>query len=188
VIVLLLVAALKTSRLGYESPQYEVVEEDGKFELRRYAGFRTVTATMTGTSEMNRGFGRLFKYITGDNEKQQKMAMTVPVLMTEDEATSEDPQSATMSFVIPSEVADKGAPEPKGKNVALTETSAGEFAVLRFDGFRKGNAIKAAEEKLRAWVEQQGWNVSGEPMVAYYDPPWTPGLLRRNEVLIPVKR
>ena len=190
VIALLVVAALKTSRLGYESPDYEVVSEDGKFELRRYSGFRTVTATMNDTKAMNRGFGQLFKYITGDNETEQKIAMTVPVLMAEESSTADAaaPGSATMSFVLPAEVADNGAPEPSGKNLSLTETDAGEIAVLRFDGFRKETAIKAAEEKLRAWVEQQGWKVNGGTKVAYYDPPWTPGLLRRNEVLIPVAR
>ena len=190
VIALLVVAALKTSRLGYESPAYELIQEDEKFELRRYTGFRTVTATMNDSTGMNRGFGQLFKYITGENEKQQKIAMTVPVLMTEDSEISgaSASNSTTMSFVIPAEVADKGAPEPSGKNVSLTETGAGEFAVLRFDGFRDAGAIKIAEEKLRSWIQKQGWTVSGEKKVAYYDPPWTPGLLRRNEVLIPVLR
>jgi hypothetical protein len=27
---------------------------------------------------------------------------------------------------------------------------------------------------------------TGEPVFAYYDPPWTPGFMRRNEVMIPV--
>ena len=56
---------------------------------------------------------------------------------------------------------------------------------MRFDGFRNETAINAAAEKLRSWIEQQGWKVNGKTKVAYYDPPWTPALLRRNEVVIP---
>lgn len=187
-VVALLAVALKTSRLGYESPDYEIASKEGKFELRRYAGFRTVTATMDNPAAMNRGFGQLFNYITGDNENQQNIAMTVPVLMTEDteEASASSPDSATMSFVLPALVADRGAPVPNGKNVTLTATKAGHFAALRFDGFRNEDAIRVAEKQLRAWIKKQGWSASGELRVAYYDPPWTPGLLRRNEVLIPV--
>ena len=190
VIAVLLFAALKTSRLGYESPDYEVVAEDGKFELRRYSGFRTVTATMKDSSAMNRGFGELFQYITGANEGQQKIAMTVPVLM-ENRTTPPsvaDSRPARMSFVIPSDVAALGAPRPTGENVALAVTKAGDFAALRFQGFRDQVAIETAEKKLRSWIDQQGWSADDETRIAYYDPPWTPGFLRRNEILIPVRR
>ena len=35
---------------------------------------------------------------------------------------------------------------------------------------------------LRAWLSGRGLAPVGEPIVARYDPPWTPWFLRRNEV------
>lgn len=187
-LLLIVIVALKTSRLGYESPDYEVVEEEGLFELRKYAGFRTVTATMNDTAAMNRGFRQLFQYITGDNNTGEKIAMTVPVLMSDPTETPQADSPATMSFVLPREVAEAGAPQPRGENVSLTENGSGEFAVVRFFGSQNNDASQKAGEKLQAWIEERGWKATGSELVAYYDPPWTPGFLRRNEVLIQVER
>jgi hypothetical protein len=35
-------------------------------------------------------------------------------------------------------------------------------------------------------MQQNKLQEAGTPFSAYYDPPWTPGFLRRNEVLIPI--
>ena len=53
-------------------------------------------------------------------------------------------------------------------------------------GSRTEENEHAALEKLRAWLATQNLTPRGEPLFAYYDPPWTPVFLRRNEVLIPV--
>ena len=43
-----------------------------------------------------------------------------------------------------------------------------------------------AEAKLRRWIEQKGLVADKVAESAGYDPPLTPGPLRRNEVLIRV--
>jgi hypothetical protein len=58
--------------------------------------------------------------------------------------------------------------------------------VLRFSGRRSVEADDAALKKLRAWMTRQSLKETGKPFSASYDPPWTPGPLRRNEVLVPV--
>jgi hypothetical protein len=47
-----------------------------------------------------------------------------------------------------------------------------------------GEAVKKAEDALRSWLKNS--NRVGEDSIesASYDPPWTPGPRRRNEVLI----
>jgi len=37
---------------------------------------------------------------------------------------------------------------------------------------------------LKTWMTQQGLSVLSPPLYAYFDPPWTPTFLRRNEVML----
>lgn len=185
-VAVLVWAAISTSRLGYETAEYEVREKNGDLELRSYEAMSVISTPVgeaRGRQGMDGGFGRLFRYITGSNEASQKVAMTTPVLMDGGPAGE-----SKMSFLLPAAVAASGAPAPSGDQVQLRDLNAGDLAAIRFHGFREEEAIRAAEEELRAWIEARGWSVVGDSMLAYYDPPWTPEFLRRNEVLIRVDR
>jgi hypothetical protein len=73
----------KTSRSGYESAPYSAVLSDGKYELRDYPELTIVETTMPqeGGGE-NSGFGKLFRYITGNNKGKESIAMTTPVFIS----------------------------------------------------------------------------------------------------------
>lgn len=169
------------SRAGYETAAYETIEKEGDFEIRRYEELRVVATTMSG-DERNQSFGRLFRYISGENDGEQKIEMTTPVFMP----GSADGSMREMQFVVPKTVAAAGAPDPKAKEVKLDRVPGGRFAALRFSGRldQKRAAEKFAE--LRALLEKRGLVPQGDPIFAGYDPPWTPGPMRRNEVLVRV--
>jgi hypothetical protein len=59
-------------------------------------------------------------------------------------------------------------------------------AVFRFKGSRSVAAAEAARKRLDDWVWAKGLRPSGPYRFAYYDPPWMPEFLTRNEVLVPV--
>lgn len=165
------------SRAATETPDCKVVRTDGKFEIRDYPALTVATTPMEG-DEMNRGFGQLFRFIAGSNEGAEKIAMTSPVLID----TANDKK--TMSFIMPKKAVEKGVPKPTGDGVVLRKMDAARFAVLRFDGGRTPENEKAALAKLNAWLEAQKLAGQGAPAFAYYDPPWTPVFMRRNEVMI----
>jgi DNA gyrase inhibitor GyrI len=70
--------------------------------------------------------------------------------------------------------------------VTLKQIPAGEFAVLRFSGGRNAKNATNAVARLTAWLAQEKISPTGEPVFAYFDPPWTPPFLRRNEVMFRV--
>ena len=47
-------------------------------------------------------------------------------------------------------------------------------------------SLNEREAQLRQWMKQQNLVATGPVEFAGYDPPWTPGFLRRNEILIRV--
>jgi hypothetical protein len=173
------VALVVTSRAGYETASYEVVKKDGSFEIRNYKSHVVVSTPMTG-GEQNQSFGRLFKYISGGNEAEQKIKMTTPVFMP---ATGEG-QTGEMQFVVPADVASSGAPSPSDPSVKLSKMSGGKFAVLKYSGRNGLEDRRKKLAELRAILAAQGLAPVGNPVYAGYDPPWTPGPVRRNEVLL----
>ena len=175
--VLLVVAGCKTSRKGSESAPYRVVSRDGKFELRDYPALAVVETAMGADSGSS--FQRLFRYISGGNAAEQKIPMTTPVFMGGGESRR------SMSFVLPENL--ESAPAPEDPAVRLAGIPGGRFAVFGFSGSRSPEAEAAALQKLRSWMTTRRLASSGEPLFGYFDPPWTPSFLRRNEVMLRVE-
>jgi DNA gyrase inhibitor GyrI len=165
------VAGCQATRAGYETAPYKVVGRDGPVEFRSYPALR-VAETPTGGDD----FMRLFRYISRDNKADQKIAMTTPVFMATDEKSER-----SMAFVLPETLTTP--PAPKNDRVTVREVPGGTFAVIRFHG-RRQTAEGEASTRLRAWLTSRNLTPLEAPRFAYFDPPWTPGFLRRNEVMV----
>ena len=177
------------ARAAYESAEYKVVESDGKFEVREYPDLMLVaTKTKLDAQGRDGSFMKLFRYISGANESDKKISMTTPVFMENDKEES----AVQMGFVMPKDIAVEGVPAPTGEGVDVRKRVGGRFAVLRFSGQLTTKSAKESETKLRTWMATKGLVAddsieSSGVETAGYDPPFTPGPLRRNEVLIRLK-
>ncbi len=165
------VAGCQATRAGYETAPYKVVGRDGPVELRTYPTLR-VAETQSGSDD----FMRLFRYISRDNAADQKIAMTTPVFMDADGKAER-----SMAFVLPESLT--VPPAPKNDRVAVREVPGGTFAIVRFHG-RRQTADGVAATRLRDWLKAHSITPLEAPRFAYFDPPWTPGFLRRNEVMV----
>ena len=183
--VLLLIGAglvfvgCQTTRSGYESAPYKVGRTDGKFELRDYPALTVVETPLTPSGKSADGsFMRLFRFITGGNEAKQKIAMTTPVFMSGNDT------NRTMAFVLPAKLKAAEVPRPADGAVTVRELQGGRFAVLRFSGGRSAKRESETLALLQNWLAAQGLKASASPVYGYFDPPWTPSFLRRNEVML----
>jgi hypothetical protein len=179
-LAILLWAGCKSTRGGYESPKYRVVEKDGLFETRDYPVL-IVAETSMAAEGMNSGFNKLFRFIMGGNSKTEKIAMTTPVLVNPASSNS------SMAFVMPGKYALSELPQPADQSVSLRKIDAARYVVMRFSGARSSESQDEATARLLAWANSKGLEPLSAPDFAYYDPPWIPGLLRRNEVRVRVK-
>jgi hypothetical protein len=175
-------AFVATSRAGYETARYEVEKKHGAVEIRRYEAHVVVSTPMKDGGN-NGSFGRLFKYISGGNEASAKIEMTTPVFMP----AAGDGEPSEMQFVVPAEVAASGAPKPSDPSVKLAKMAGGRYAALRYSGVASAKDRSEKLEKLRAALAELGLEADGPAIHAGYDPPWTPGPMRRNEVLLRLK-
>ncbi len=179
VAVALVLAGCKTTRAGYESAPYRVVRSNGNIEIRDYPALTMVETPMGSSGHGADGsFNRLFRFITGGNDAKQKIAMTTPVLM------SGSGTNALMAFVMPAKLKSGDVPKPKDDQVRVRELESGRFAVLRYSGGRNPDNEAQSHGRLRAWMKAGGLRELSPPIYGYFDPPWTPAFLRRNEVMV----
>ena len=176
-------AGIKLTRGGYESPKYQSKKHPSGFEIRNYSAMTVVSTKKEKsktTKERDSRFMRLFKYIDKSNSKSEKIAMTTPVFM------GVDGNEGEMSFVLPQKVAAKGAPTPNSDAFYINKMNPTKFAAMRFRG--KPSKENEAAKKLMKKIQDAGFSISknAKPIFAYYDPPWIPVFLRKNEVLIQI--
>jgi len=184
--------------MATEEAKYTVVEKAGTCELRDYAPHVLAETTVDGTLEEagNKAFGRLFRYISGDNQSRGKVAMTAPVAqeargakisMTAPVGQQRMNDQWAVSFMMPASYTLDTLPVPDDPNVKLRQVPARRMAAIRYSGRWSEKAYLHHKQELEAWIQKQGHVIDGEPVWARYNPPFTPWFLRRNEILIPVK-
>jgi len=185
--------------MATEEAEYDVVQQDGDFELRDYATQVVAEVVVSGSFSRagNSAFRPLFNYISGDNTVQAKIAMTAPVSQTAQSRkiamTSPVGQRASgddwvVSFMMPAEFTMDTIPTPTDPAVKLREIPAHRMAVVRYSGRWTKKRYQSHLEALLSWVSAKDLVVSGEPVFARYNGPFTPWFMRRNEILLPVAK
>jgi hypothetical protein len=166
-----------------EQMPYTVTAKRDGYELRHYDRAILVRVTVTGDAERagNAGFGPLVRYISGDNMSSERMAMTSPVLQ-ESASTS----THVVSFVLPADVDPASIPVPRNSVVKTEVVDARNMDARTYIGRWTDAKFRENAEQLSSDLARDGLTVSGKPMWARYDPPWTLPFMRRNEVLIPI--
>jgi DNA gyrase inhibitor GyrI len=175
-LLLLLTSSLVSCSI--EKPPFESISKNGKFEVRKYQDIRIVTAPLDTMENRDQSFRKLFRYISGDNQDNQKISMTSPVFME----NQQDKKTGKMSFMLPAKIAEKGAPSPDADDLSIQEIKSGKFATLRFSGWKDPAKQQAATKKLTELITHYKLKPIGSPIFAFYDPPWIPELLRQNEI------
>lgn len=167
-----------------EQQAYEVLEKYPDFELRRYPDHLVAEIEVGGAFELagNVAFPRLARYIGGHNRSSRKMAMTAPVVQAQDPHN----RRYVVGFVMPADVSAEDLPDPVDSTVLTRRVPTETAAALRFSGRWSRSSFEKRTEQLLAALDSAGLEVVGDPRYARFDPPWTPWLQRRNEVVVPV--
>jgi effector-binding domain-containing protein len=166
---------------------YVVTGRIGDVEFRTYPPLRV--ASVSGYAD-NEAFGFLFRYITGKNRSKRKIAMTAPVI-TSEEIPMTSPvisDASNMSFVMPETYTLDDLPLPAEEEVHIREIPAREMAVIRFSGRAGKRQVEEMTDRLLTVLREQNIRVTGTPVLMRYNPPFIPGFLRRNEVGVEILR
>ena len=178
-IISLVTSVITTQAIAIEEPVYQVEKawEAEQIEIRAYAP--RVMAVTGMDEDSDGGFRVLAGYIFGGNAEEEKIAMTAPV----QQSMAGDKE---MAFMMPAEYALEDLPQPEDQRVSFREAPAYTAAVIQFSGWASPEKADENWQQLRRFLIAEGINITGEPTLNQYNPPWTLPFLRRNEIIVPV--
>lgn len=197
-------------RICVETPKYEVIQSSAAYEIRKYVP--SVIAEITYDPSQFKGnkdggFTVLANYIGAlgnpQNTRPEKIAMTTPVITKNPEkiamttpvvtktggAREEELKNmVTMQFLLPAKYQKaEEAPRPVDERVVIREEGERKYGVVKFGGVATEEVVKGKVEKLKQSLEEDGYKVIGQFLLARYNPPWTLPPFRTNEVMVPVE-
>lgn len=176
-----------------EEPDYEVIQAFDNVELRRYAPYVVAEVVLETSAEDagSQAFPILAGYIFGKNKGEKKLAMTAPVTqtaapvrmdMTAPVTQAAAPGGMRVQFVLPKGITLATAPEPIDPRVQLRVVPSSTWAAIRYSGSWSQANYQEHLGELKASLAAAGVATQGEPVLARYNPPFTPWFLRRNEI------
>ena len=199
-LIVLLASLTGGPAMAIEQPKHTVERADGRIELRRYAPYVVAEVEVGGDQKqaVQAGFRKLAGYIFGANQGRAKIAMTAPVAQARAPKGEKIAMTApvaqtptatgrwTVQFMMPSAYALDTLPRPNDPDVKFRTEPARRMAVLTYSGVANARNFAERTRELEAWITAKGLTPRGEPVLAQYDPPWTPWFMRHNEVQIEV--
>jgi hypothetical protein len=188
--------------MSVSEASYQVLEtlENG-VEIRAYP--EEIWAT-TVAEDQNDAFSPLFRYISGDNERGEKIEMTAPVVtpapqppktdsakgekieMTAPVVTMNTEKGQFMAFIMPERFDIQSIPKPSSSRVKIQLVEPRKLATIRFSGYMTEGNYEKNLELLSKTLEARGISTEGEPLLMQYNDPWTPPFSRRNEIALRV--
>ena len=169
-----------------ERQEFKVLQNYDGFELREYLPCVIAEVRVSGqfsTSSSN-AFSTLFNYISQGNNSSQKIAMTAPVI-TAQKADTPETTDWFVSFVMPSGSTFGRLPNPNDSQVKLRELDTEICVAKSFRGKATDKLSQKITKELRSKASKANIALSDETRICRFDPPFKPGFLQYNEIVIP---
>ena len=170
---------------GYEKPDYKILQEKENIQIREYPSIIVAEVKMKDNKRVtrNESFRKLFKYITGSNEQDQEIKMTVPVFQA-----PTDSSQWSMSFVIPKKWEWGKVPQPVNDEISIKQLEAQKMAAIRFHGSGSEENFSKYQKILEQHLIENNIKYDKEKAVyAYYSSPFTVWFMKIHEVLFVIE-
>ena len=175
-VILISILTLSSQAVAYEEANYEVVKENREYEIRKYSDRLVIeTNSMDGN-----GFRKLFNYISGNNEENKEIKMTVPV--TQEIKNG----NMTMQFYLPSKFNKENTPDPSSSDVKVLNIKGGYYAVIKYSGRASDSNFIKHKNILEEELKKNNILILGPPIKATYNSPFTLPMFRRNEAMFEI--
>ena len=170
--------ALKSQK-NIETYPYKVTKVYDNFEIRDYEStlFTSVKLSTKNYKESSsKGFSILAGYIFGDNDRNEKIAMTSPVAMTLED-------SMTMLFMVPKKFKKETLPQPNQAEIVFKNEPAKTVAAITFNGWADDEKIERYKQDLKLALDTQKIPYTNRFYFLGYNAPYEV-FNRKNEVIV----
>ena len=177
-IIFILCFLSNTKTIANEEAKYDVVHKTNFYEIRFYSERLVVESVFNNSGKT---FRKLFKYISGENNRSEKIKMTIPVIQVKKNNIN------FMQFIIPSRFNKKTIPIPSNSDVKISTIKEGYFAVIEYSGRSSDKNFIKYSRILKEKLLKDEILIKGLAIKAIYNGPFTLPLLRRNEAMFNIK-
>ena len=182
-------ASCLSTQAVYEEPSYTVLHHFEDIEVRRYKSSIIAEVVVEGTREESsyKGFRILADFISGkniskDQNTSSKIQMTRPVLQTKQK------NKWRVSFFMPDQWTLQSLPQPKNKNISIKKVNQRTISAIRFSGRWTDKNFHQHQKKLLDYLAKNKYKRIKGPLFAYYNSPFVPWFMRRNEVMYVISK
>jgi len=183
--------------MAIETPKYKILKKNGRIEIREYQPYIKASVEVESkgiNSAGSNSFGQLADFIFGNNTSATKISMTAPVSSEKISSSEKIAMTAPVllteknkgvyetSFTMPSKYSMTTLPKPNNQSIKISHIPKHKLVVIVFSGYTSNSKINKKSSQLRKWAQDNNIQLQGEPMILRYNPPWTPGFLRKNEI------
>jgi hypothetical protein len=167
--------------------EFRVLETFRDFEIREYQPcvIAEVAVPAEYSEASSRAFSSLFGYISSGNKTSEKISMTAPVISAQ---KTNDSGTWYVSFVMPAGSRFENMPKPNDAKVILRELDSEMCVAQSFRGKASAELSQKIEVQLRAAGARENLTLSTETRICRFDPPFKPGFLQYNEIVIPISQ
>ena len=162
-----------------ETYPYVVKKKYQQVEIRSYETtlFTSVRLSTKGyKNSASQGFSILAGYIFGNNERNEKIAMTSPVSMSLED-------TMTMMFMVPKKFNKDMLPKPNQTGIEFKQEPAKILAAITFSGWANDIKIEKYKQDLKAVLDAEGIKYTNQFYFFGYNAPYEV-FNRKNEVIV----
>ena len=169
-----------------ERQEFKVLRTYDDFELREYLPcvIAEVKVSAQYSTASSSAFSTLFNYISKGNKSSEAIAMTAPVI-TAQKADSSESDEWSVSFVMPAGRNIGQIPNPNNSQIVLRELATEICVAKSFRGRATDELSRKIIKELRTSASKANIALSAETRICRFDPPFKPGFLQYNEIVIP---
>ncbi len=169
-----------------ERQEFKILQNYQDFELREYLPcvIAEVKVSAQYSTASSSAFSTLFNYISKGNKSSEAIAMTAPVI-TAQKADSSESDEWSVSFVMPAGRNIGQIPNPNNSQIELRELATEICVAKSFRGRATVELSRKITKELRTSASKANIALSAETRICRFDPPFKPGFLQYNEIVIP---
>ena len=175
-LIMFLISSLLTNSQNLDNT-YRVLKKIEDVEIREYSPLLYASyLNQNGENNQNSSFRVLADYIFGSNDKQEKIAMTSPVIIKLH-------NDREMLFRMPEKYNNKNVPNPTNSEIKIIKSNKLTRATIRFSGYTNEKKETKMIKRLKEVLDKHNIKHNNEFELFVYDPPYKP-LNRRNEISV----
>jgi DNA gyrase inhibitor GyrI len=175
--IMVLGLIIASNSMAYEEANYEVTKKNKIYEIRKYSDRLAIETVI---SNQGSSFRKLFNYISGNNENNEEIKMTIPVTQIEKKG------NITMQFYLPTKFNKNNTPRPSNSDVKILNIKGGYYAVIVYSGRASDKNFIKHKSILENELRKDGISILSSPIKATYNKPFTLPTLRRNEAMFEI--